>query len=100
MLVLSNTRANSHTSYTLPHTCASQVLHSLHILYDASIAIATSCQVFERLGPSLFDFLRKNGYRPFPLGLVQQFVRQMIRSVKYLHELRLVRELVRVQGRV
>ena len=47
-------------------------------------------QVFERLGPSLFDFLRKNNYRPFPLAVVQQFARQMLRSVAYLHELKLV----------
>lgn len=26
--------------------------------------------VFERLGPSLYDFLRRNAYRPFPLAMV------------------------------
>lgn len=28
------------------------------------------CMVFERLGPSLYDFLRRNGYKPFPLAMV------------------------------
>jgi hypothetical protein len=28
-------------------------------------------QVFEKLGPSLFDFLRLNNYQPFPLAFVQ-----------------------------
>ncbi|KAJ8431422.1 hypothetical protein Cgig2_004454 [Carnegiea gigantea] len=28
------------------------------------------CIVFEKLGPSLYDFLRKNNYRPFPIDLV------------------------------
>lgn len=28
------------------------------------------CMVFERLGPSLYDFLRRNAYRPFPLAMV------------------------------
>ncbi len=46
-------------------------------------------QVFEKLGPSLFDFLRRNEYRPFPLDLVQDFSRQLLESVQYLHELRL-----------
>lgn len=27
--------------------------------------------VFERLGPSLYDFLRRNGYKPFPLAMVR-----------------------------
>ena len=29
------------------------------------------CMVFERLGPSLYDILRKNGYKPFPLAMVR-----------------------------
>ena len=28
------------------------------------------CMVFERLGPSLYDCLRRNGYRPFPVTMV------------------------------
>eukprot|EP00882_Tetradesmus_deserticola_P027325 GHRQ01030217.1.p1 GENE.GHRQ01030217.1~~GHRQ01030217.1.p1 ORF type:complete len:179 (-),score=43.30 GHRQ01030217.1:171-707(-) len=28
-------------------------------------------QVFEKLGPSLYDFLRRNEYQPLPLALVQ-----------------------------
>jgi hypothetical protein len=28
-------------------------------------------QVFEKLGPSLYDYLRRNEYQPLPLGLVQ-----------------------------
>jgi len=29
------------------------------------------CMVFERLGPSLYDILRRNGYKPFPLAMVR-----------------------------
>jgi dual-specificity kinase len=47
-------------------------------------------KVFEKLGPSLFDFLRKNEYRPFPIDLVQEFSRQLLTSVSYMHELQLV----------
>lgn len=29
------------------------------------------CMVFERLGPSIYDYLRKNSYKPFPLAIVR-----------------------------
>uniref|UniRef100_A0A7R9VL20 Protein kinase domain-containing protein n=1 Tax=Chlamydomonas euryale TaxID=1486919 RepID=A0A7R9VL20_9CHLO len=48
------------------------------------------CMVFQRLGPSLFDFLRRNNYRPFPIDLVQQFSKQLLEAVQYMHELNLV----------
>ncbi|RRT38635.1 hypothetical protein B296_00055705 [Ensete ventricosum] len=37
--------------------------------------------VFEKLGPSLYDFLRKNAYRPFPIDLVREIGRQLLESV-------------------
>ncbi|KIY96827.1 CDC-like kinase [Monoraphidium neglectum] len=33
------------------------------------------CMVFEKLGPSLYDFLRRNDYQPFPLAVVQEDLR-------------------------
>ncbi|KAL3023631.1 hypothetical protein AAZX31_04G076700 [Glycine max] len=48
------------------------------------------CIVFERLGPSLFDFLKRNKYCPFPVDLVREFGRQLLESVAYMHELRLI----------
>ncbi len=38
-------------------------------------------QVFEKLGPSLYDFLRKNSYRSFPIDLVRELGRQLLESV-------------------
>ena len=32
------------------------------------------CMVFEKLGLSLYDFLRKNSYRPFHLNMARLFV--------------------------
>ena len=46
--------------------------------------------VFEKCGLSLFDFLRKNHYRPFSVGLVQQYARQLLHAVAFLHSLKLV----------
>ncbi|XP_024031644.1 serine/threonine-protein kinase AFC3 isoform X1 [Morus notabilis] len=48
------------------------------------------CIVFEKLGPSLFDFLKRNKYQPFPLDLVREFGRQLLESVAYMHDLRLI----------
>nr|CAB3477485.1 unnamed protein product [Digitaria exilis] len=39
------------------------------------------CIVFEKLGPSLYDFLKRNRYQPFPVELVRDFGRQLLESV-------------------
>ncbi|XP_073315477.1 serine/threonine-protein kinase AFC3 isoform X1 [Primulina huaijiensis] len=48
------------------------------------------CIVFEKLGPSLFDFLKRNKYSPFPVDLVREFGRQLLESVSYMHDLWLI----------
>ncbi|KAK2657960.1 hypothetical protein Ddye_011012 [Dipteronia dyeriana] len=48
------------------------------------------CIVFEKLGPSLYDFLRKNNYRSFPIDLVRELGRQLLESVAFMHDLRLI----------
>ncbi|XP_078433636.1 LAMMER-type protein kinase AFC2 isoform X2 [Wolffia australiana] len=48
------------------------------------------CIVFEKLGPSLYDFLRKNNYRPFPVDLVRDLGRQLLESVAFMHDLRMI----------
>jgi dual-specificity kinase len=48
------------------------------------------CMVFEKCGLSLFEFLRKNHYKPFSLNLVQNYGRQLLRAVAFLHSLKLV----------
>ncbi|WOL01360.1 serine/threonine-protein kinase AFC2 isoform X1 [Canna indica] len=48
------------------------------------------CIVFEKLGPSLYDFLRKNGYRSFSIDLVRKFGRQLLECVAFMHDMRLI----------
>ncbi|EEF29380.1 afc, putative [Ricinus communis] len=48
------------------------------------------CIVFEKLGPSLYDFLRKNSYSSFPIDLVRELGRQLLESVAFMHDLRLI----------
>ncbi|KAL8140812.1 hypothetical protein V2J09_006833 [Rumex salicifolius] len=48
------------------------------------------CIVFEKLGPSLYDFLRKNNYRSFPIDLVREIGRQLLECIAFMHELHLI----------
>ncbi|PKA48533.1 Serine/threonine-protein kinase AFC1 [Apostasia shenzhenica] len=48
------------------------------------------CIVFEKLGPSLYDFLRKNSYRSFHIDLVRELGRQLLESVAFMHDMRLI----------
>ncbi|PKA57321.1 Serine/threonine-protein kinase AFC3 [Apostasia shenzhenica] len=55
------------------------------------------CIVCEKLGPSLYDFLKRNKYCPFPVELVREFGRQLLEAVAcvlaftvYMHDLRLI----------
>ncbi|XP_074561088.1 serine/threonine-protein kinase AFC2-like [Curcuma longa] len=48
------------------------------------------CIVFEKLGPSLYDFLWKNGYQPFPIDLVREIGRQLLESAAFMHDLQLI----------
>ncbi|KAG0533698.1 hypothetical protein BDA96_04G215600 [Sorghum bicolor] len=48
------------------------------------------CIVFERLGPSLYDFLKKNNYRSFPIALVREIAKQLLECIAFMHELRLI----------
>ncbi|KAK4762780.1 hypothetical protein SAY86_008548 [Trapa natans] len=48
------------------------------------------CIVFEMLGPSLYDFLRRNNYRPFPVDLVRELGRQLLECVAFMHNLNLI----------
>lgn len=48
------------------------------------------CMVFEKLGPSLYDQLRRNRFRPFPLHQVREYAFQLLESVNFVHNLTLI----------
>lgn len=48
-----------------------------------------TCLAFEMLGQSVFDFLKDNGYQPYPLDQVRHIGYQLCYAVKFLHDLRL-----------
>ena len=43
------------------------------------------CMVFEKLGLSLYDFMRRNRYQPFPVPLVRQFGIQLVEGLVFMH---------------
>ncbi|KAL2054670.1 hypothetical protein ABVK25_004974 [Lepraria finkii] len=48
------------------------------------------CIVTDLLGQSVFDFLKGNGFVPFPSSQIQSFARQLFTSVAFLHDLHLI----------
>ncbi|KAF9274631.1 dual specificity protein kinase kns1 [Mortierella alpina] len=48
------------------------------------------CMVFELLGQSIYDWLKDNAFCPFPAHHIQQFAKQLLTSVAFLHRLRLI----------
>ena len=48
------------------------------------------CLVFESLGMSLYDWLKKHAHAPFPTCYVRSFARQLLAAVGFLHGMGLV----------
>jgi len=48
------------------------------------------CMIFPKYGLSVFDFLKKNHYRPFILPHIKHISKQVLQSVAFMHECELV----------
>ena len=46
--------------------------------------------VFELLSISIFDFLKANRFIPFPLFQIRSFAKQLLTSVAFMHDLKLI----------
>ena len=44
------------------------------------------CLTFEVLGESVFDFLKSNGYVPYPPAQVAHISMQLCRAVAFMHD--------------
>ena len=45
------------------------------------------CMAFQPLGLSLYELIKKNNYRGFPIKTVQSFLRQLFKSIAFLHKI-------------
>ena len=48
------------------------------------------CLVFESLGLSLYDFLKRHDFQPFPLYCIRDFSSQLLNALEFLHSFRLI----------
>ncbi|KAL7693929.1 putative protein kinase [Plasmopara halstedii] len=48
------------------------------------------CMVFERLGCSLYEYLKNHDYKPFPLHCIRAYAWQLLTSLEFIHSIRLV----------
>ena len=48
------------------------------------------CLVFENLGPSLYDFLKKHNYCGFPMICVRDFTKQLLEALEFMHSFGLI----------
>ena len=46
--------------------------------------------MFDNLGPSLYDFLKDNDYKPFALHEVRRLTAQLLTAVAFLHDVTVV----------
>lgn len=51
------------------------------VLHDAFSFAGHFCLVFESLGPSLYDFLKRHNYQSFPMACVQDFTVQLLEAL-------------------
>jgi dual-specificity kinase/CDC-like kinase len=56
------------------------------------------CLVFENLGPSLYDFLKRNNYQPFPMLCVQDFTVQLLETLEFLHGIRMIHTDLKIEN--
>ena len=48
------------------------------------------CMVFETLGVSLYDLVKKNNYKRFPLTCVRDIARQLLQALGFLQSINLI----------
>ena len=77
------------TARETPRSPARSCSHCVKML-DDFVYRNHVCMVFQRLGLSLYDFLRRNSYRPFNIDIVRDFGQQLLRAVHFLHSQKLI----------
>lgn len=68
------------------------------ILHDSFTWNGHYCMVFENLGPSLFDFLKRHNYQAFPMACVQDFTVQLLETMEFLHSFRLIHTDLKIEN--
>jgi dual-specificity kinase len=59
--------------------------HHIVRFYESFFHHQFFCLVFEPLGPSLYDLIKKNGHHGYPPRFVQSFARQVFSAIAFMH---------------
>lgn len=78
--------------------CGGRGLSHCVVLRDSFSLDGHYCLVFERLGPSLYDFLKRHNYQPFPMVCVQDFTVQLLEALEFMHSLRLIHTDLKIEN--
>lgn len=68
------------------------------ILHQSFTFARHFCMVFENLGPSLFDFMKRHEYRPFPMACIQDFAVQLLETLEFLHSFRCIHTDLKIEN--
>ncbi|KAF6001764.1 Dual specificity protein kinase clk3 [Cyanidiococcus yangmingshanensis] len=68
---------------TSRYHCVRLLSYFTHLCQQDSAHV---CLVFEHLGPSLFDVLMRNHFRPLPVPILRAVARQLLEAIAFLHE--------------
>jgi serine/threonine protein kinase len=60
------------------------------LLHDAFSFQNHFCLVFEKLGKSLYDFLKSHDYVAFPMSCIRDFTFQLLETLEFLHSFGLI----------
>jgi dual-specificity kinase/CDC-like kinase len=60
------------------------------ILWESFTFNGHFCMVFESLGLSLYDFLKRHNYQPFPMVCIRDFAKQLLEALEFLHSFQLI----------
>ena len=60
------------------------------MMFDSFTWKSHYCLVFEALGPSLYDFMKRHDYQPFPMVCIRDFAIQMLEALEFLHSFGLI----------
>ena len=63
--------------------------HLVIQLMDSFDYFGHICLLFDLLGLSVFDFMKMNDYRPYPMDQARYIAYQLVHAVKFLHDNRL-----------
>lgn len=60
------------------------------MMFDSFTWKSHYCLVFESLGPSLYDFMKRHDYQPFPMVCIRDFAMQLLEALEFLHSFGLI----------